>query len=315
MDRQTAGGSACGGLLVLVIVYIALSFDVLGPTQAGLDFNRIRYQIDDTGDNGDGLHSGGLHWLGVGHAFIKFPLTVQTIEFSKQGGAYNKGGLLRSRTSDGLEVLLEVSMQYQLQFGQILDLYKKFGEEYEAVFVLLAMDTINREATKYDATTFFNNRTKVQEGFTVDMKRIFKDEALCELPFFQLRSVSLPQYFEVAIQTTEVKKQDIKTAEAERFHKQVSGETIVFVAHYVALQIDRSAEAQARTIELDVDAYAEAFAISQGLQSTAFAEVYKALDKNETSLIEYMNVRALNLHPDEKSIVNVKTTQNKPLAK
>ena len=49
---------------------------------------------------------GGIYFIGVGHSFIKFPRTVQTIEFSKDN---SRNGLIKSRTSDGLEVNLEIS--------------------------------------------------------------------------------------------------------------------------------------------------------------------------------------------------------------
>ena len=48
---------------------------------------------------------GGIYFIGVGHHFIKFPRTVQTIEFSKE----SKLGGIKSRTQEGLEVNLEIS--------------------------------------------------------------------------------------------------------------------------------------------------------------------------------------------------------------
>lgn len=55
---------------------------------------------------------GGIHFLGVGHSFIKYPKTVQTIEFSQDRTA--NGPSINSRTNDGLEVILEISFQYKL---------------------------------------------------------------------------------------------------------------------------------------------------------------------------------------------------------
>lgn len=52
--------------------------------------------------------------------------------------------------------------------------------------------------------------------------------ALCE--FFQLRSVDLPDDFEDAIQLSEVKKQDIQKAEAERSRTQVEIQTKLMTA-------------------------------------------------------------------------------------
>lgn len=57
---------------------------------------------------------GGIHFLGVGHSFIKYPKTVQTIEFSNERTA--NGPSIGSRTNDGLEVILEISFQYKYFF-------------------------------------------------------------------------------------------------------------------------------------------------------------------------------------------------------
>ena len=42
------------------------------------------------------VYTAGLHWLGIGHEFIIFPRTVQTIEFSKDHTA--NSDLVSSRT-------------------------------------------------------------------------------------------------------------------------------------------------------------------------------------------------------------------------
>jgi hypothetical protein len=56
------------------------------------------------------MRASGLHFLGIGHSFIKFPINVQTIEFSKEASANQSP--ISSRTLDGLEVILEISFQY-----------------------------------------------------------------------------------------------------------------------------------------------------------------------------------------------------------
>lgn len=48
-----------------------------------------------------------MYFLGVGHTFIEFPKSVITVDFSSEKGADYPP--LNSRTSDGLEVEIEVS--------------------------------------------------------------------------------------------------------------------------------------------------------------------------------------------------------------
>ena len=101
-----------------MIFVLLMSFSSLEFNEYGLEYSTIsksvkkiiqRYlkvkQVDPF------PYSGGIHFLGVGHHFVIYPKTVQTIEFSTEKGA--NGFPISSRTSDGLEVTLEISFQYK----------------------------------------------------------------------------------------------------------------------------------------------------------------------------------------------------------
>ena len=63
-----------------------------------------------------------------------------------------------------------------------------------------------------------------------DLKEKVKASTWHEIVFFQLRSLSLPDAFEQEIQNTEVKGQDIHTADAECVRDNVQFQTNVIVA-------------------------------------------------------------------------------------
>lgn len=88
------------GIVALVILIIT-SFSQLEVNEVGLDYSGITKTIDKN------IYAAGIHFLGVAHSFIKFPVTVQTYEFSKMAKA--DGPIIRSRTKDGLEIEIEVS--------------------------------------------------------------------------------------------------------------------------------------------------------------------------------------------------------------
>lgn len=109
------------------------------------------------------MYQNGLHHIGFGHSFLKFPKTVQTIEFSKEKNA-NRGAI-ESRTLDGLEVSLEVSFQYLLQQDNLFKLYNLYGPLYPIVFQNVAIDVLTEEATKYTAYEFFWDRGRIKDDF------------------------------------------------------------------------------------------------------------------------------------------------------
>ena len=112
-------------------------------TEYGLNYSWISKNISPN------IKENGLYFIGIGHSFIKFPKTVQTIEFSNQKTA-NKSQI-QSRTSDGLEVTLEITFQYILIKYKIYELYNKYGSNYNYIYYIfqnIAVHTLTEEATK-----------------------------------------------------------------------------------------------------------------------------------------------------------------------
>lgn len=156
---------------------------------------------------------GGTYLLGLGHSFIKFPKTIQQVELSKEHDADR--GPVESRTSDGLEVVLDVSFQYSLISTKLYDLYMAYKENYKSVIVAAAFDVINDKATGYTAYDFFVNRGKIGTEMEAALREALNECCYVTVNFFQLRDVDLPDPFENSISESEVKNQDIKKAEAE----------------------------------------------------------------------------------------------------
>mmetsp|Transcript_80824 Transcript_80824/g.142545 ORF Transcript_80824/g.142545 Transcript_80824/m.142545 type:complete len:309 (+) Transcript_80824:48-974(+) len=288
---------SCGICSIIFAVVLATSFASLEYTQLGLDYSWISSSVDDK------AFSSGLYFLGPGHSFLKFPSTVQTIQFSDDHDSV--GPPLRSRTSDGLEVALEISFQYQLNVTTLRRLYDKFGLDFEPIYVNMAMDLLTAMATAYNATAFFSDRQNIALDMEEELREHFAADAFSDVAFFQLRSVSLPAEFESAIQQTEVKKQDIQTAAAEKGNQEVQMQTKVLEAEQQAQAIALQANASAQTILLQAQAYVLQFQLSQDLQAESFKPLLEKLEGNETLLLEYMRARAMRDHPDQLSVIGL----------
>ena len=211
---------ACFTSFLLII----FGFASLEATEYGLNYSWISKNISPN------IKENGLYFIGIGHSFIKFPKTVQTIEFSNQKTA-NKGPI-QSRTSDGLEVTLEISFQYVLTKDKIYELYNKYGSNYNYIFQNIAVHTLTEEATKYTAYNFFMDRGKIKDDFQKELNEIFEQLCYSNIVFLQLRSVDLPNLFEQSIQESEVKKQDILRAKAEQNKIMIEVDTKIKAAEY-----------------------------------------------------------------------------------
>lgn len=288
-------------VVILLLAVVWNSFHVVQPTQNGIDLNLLTYKLGD--DYGPG------RWpLGLAHRIIHFEARLVTIDWTDSQSDFKVGGPITSRTKDGLTVNLEISLQYHFERENITQVYEKFGEDYGPIIELIAVDTVTREATKYNAAEFFRDRAGVSELMKVTMQADYRTKAFVELDLFQLRSVKLPQQYEGEIQATEVAKQDVERVEAQKDNKRVVGETDVLKAAKTAQKIALEANATAETTRINNDAFIQQFTLTQVKQAEGFALIHQVLENDEPALLEYMDIRALRDHPSAKSVVSIATS-------
>ncbi|CEM37183.1 unnamed protein product [Vitrella brassicaformis CCMP3155] len=283
---------------VLLITLFILCWAQLEYTQIGLDYSFIAQTV------GKRTYFPGRYLLGLGHFFVKFPRTLQTISFSDDSD--RSAPLLKSRTSDGLEVSLEISFQYLIDSTRLHDLYMKFGKDYHPTYIRLAQDLLTDAATNYTAYKLFQTPADIRERMEDVMNDVFQRQAFASVGGFQLKTVSLPPLFEQAIQETEVQKQDIKKAEAEQQRTVVTLETTVIQAQKHVEVVLQQALATAESIRLNNLASIQAYNITQLLQAMSYGELLPSLNSSVPLLLDYMKIRAVRDHPSALA-VNIPT--------
>eukprot|EP01052_Picozoa_sp_SAG31_P048064 SAG31_NODE_9886_length_1215_cov_2.216846_1_plen_238_part_01 len=161
--EQLAAG-CCGLLVCISLLLLLLSFSTVEPLEVGLHFSKFSNKIVS-----DKPYHSGRYFLGLGHSFITFPTQAVTIDFSNAPGAKQRP--LATRTSDGLPVTLEISMQYVLKTGdestvppeeaKIIELYTELNTGYEDVFVRFVRDTMLEVAGRYDSRSYWEHRGEI----------------------------------------------------------------------------------------------------------------------------------------------------------
>lgn len=109
-----------------------------------------------------------------------------------------------------------------------------------------------------------------------------------DVVFFQLRSVDLPDRYEDAIRKTEVTKQDIFKAEAERRRSKIEQDTMVQVAEVLKEATVNAAQGTADASKAKVAAGAETFKNIQQKQGDQYAALKTALGFTNEDLINYL---------------------------
>jgi len=125
------------------------------------------------------------------------------------------------------------------------------------------------------------------------LKEQFRKLCFSDIIFLQLRSVDLPNAFETAIQETEVKKQDINIAEAEKKKVQVEVQTLIRSAEYQKNVTINIAEGDAQSILQNNAAHVESYLKVQNSQSDAYKSLKTKLNLNNQDLLKMIKTQVI----------------------
>jgi len=291
-----------GVALVIVFIY---GFGSVEITEYALNYSLVTRRVEPR------TYPSGRYWIGPLNHFVKFPKVLTTIQFSDSSMQHDlvEGGddTLQSRTRDGLNVAIELSFQYQIISEKVHELYMTMGPypDYHKIFVRLAIDRLTEAATAYSANQFFTQRNLIGHAMEKLLKEDFKNRLFSNVYSFQLRTVSLPDEFESAIQETEVMRQDLQVAEAEQKSTQVSLETQLIQATKRTKVKANKGEAEAAAVLLANKADIEQYVAMQHHSADSYSDILQELGSSEGSMLEYMQARVLRDHPADKTVVGL----------
>ncbi len=296
-----------GAILVILIisgglvVYFFLAFDSIGYNQFGLNQNDLNQQIEEK------VYEKGLYHIGLLHHFIKFPKTVQKIEFfDTTGDPGETPGPLNSRTKDGLNIHIQLAFHYRLRKADILTLYQTFAIDYEDRFVGQARTTLRDVASLFNAIEFFNNRTAIgdlMESYLItDIDVMYAD-----IVYFQMREIDLPDEFEEALKQVQIAQQQYQIAIYEQQAAMVNAETAIIEAQAQANITVLSAEASAEAYIIQMNASAQALNITLATESLAYYAMGQQLNLTATELLSLLWIKAIMEHDESLLIIGTNT--------
>lgn len=282
-------------VVVMIAFYIVSSFSSLELNEYGLDYSGIWKTVDSE------PYTSGIHFLGFQHSFIVFPKSAQTIDFTDDGDS----GIIDSRTSDGLVVLLEVSFQYELQKQSLYSMYKRYGTEYESNIILITIDVINKVSNNYTAYDFFVDRSEISAVMENSLTGRLNADMGIDIKFFQLKTVDLPDSFEDAIQTTEVKKQDIEKAKAEKSKAVIEIETKIQKAQQNKEIILNQAYGQSNSTTYASIGEVKSYNVTEMTTVDAYSLLKQTSNLTNTELLNYIKSNLIAAHSGGNLIVSL----------
>ena len=165
LPRCTPRRCGCGSILTVVVlglgVIFPLSWQTLPYSEMGLDFNQISGKLDTSR-----AYERGRHLVGLGHVFIKFPRTIQTIDFAQASELETETSLtsIPVISADGQMVRLECSVWYRLVPDKLGELYTRYATRYASNIAKAARQGITEASSLFDTVDFYQSRARVREA-------------------------------------------------------------------------------------------------------------------------------------------------------
>lgn len=285
-QKEQANALTWFGILTFVITCCSLfgvSFDVIEPTEWGLAFDGNVQHLET-----DKVYDEGRYLIGLGRSFIKFPRTVQSIRFGNTLGSADGGDII-CRSEDGMQVAMEVMVQYRLSSRpeDLARLYFDFGENYHSVYARMLITTVQDVASKHEAFSFFGDRELIQReihtAFQKRLSRVYADVVAVHWVNLEMNAE-----FTSSIVETQVAQQDVMQAEHERAVVTVQSDAMVKVAQELAAIEIQRANATAASYIARVTAEAEVLKYRMKTQADSLVTIKEELGlTNSSSVLAY----------------------------
>ena len=153
-DSAKVGVCGCcfAAIIIIAAILVSWAFETISPIEYGIVYNTLSKTIDTSK-----VYDGGWHYVGLTSSFLKFPATIQNVEFTNYPGAESVP-IANVRTQEGLSVTLHIAFQYKLMKDKVGDLYNGFTNQYERTFITRARGAIVEESSKYNSAEYWTNR-------------------------------------------------------------------------------------------------------------------------------------------------------------
>lgn len=158
--RRMVVGALGFAVFIGLGVIFPLSWQTLPYSELGLDFNSVNGFLDTSK-----TYERGRHLLGIGHVFMRFPRTVQTIDFAPANALETDTQLtsIPVVSSDGQLVSIQCSVWFRLVPAELGELYLRYSTRYASNLAKAARQAITEAGSLFETTEFYQRRIAVRE--------------------------------------------------------------------------------------------------------------------------------------------------------
>jgi hypothetical protein len=202
-----AGGCCCCCFFIILIIVLS-GMKGLSTNQYGLIKNTISNKVDFSQ-----VYEGGRRYLGPFSEYVTFPSYLQTIDYSRQSQAApgtKTEAPFKARTSEGMQVELSVTLQYQYNKEFIAEMYKEYKYNFPGYVTSNMRSKFTTLISKYKQSDLWEKRLEVvaalKAKFIEVSTAILSNWVTCW--GVQLHAVHLNYEIESKIEGQQVQKQN-----------------------------------------------------------------------------------------------------------
>src|SRR5580704_5652235 len=202
-SRRLASPLRLGGTLIAVIGLLSASIVQIGAGEIGVQILYGKVQND--------VLNSGLHFINPLMEVQKMDVKTQNYTMSavKDEGAKEGDDAIRVLTSDGLEVIIDLTVLYRVLPTEAPRILREIGIDYtDKVVRPIARTRIRDNAVYYDAVSLYSSkRDEFQRRIFESISSEFQKRGLV-VEQLLIRNISLPQAVKSSIQQKMTAEQD-----------------------------------------------------------------------------------------------------------
>jgi prohibitin 2 len=242
--RQLAARGWVGGILLVVLILFATSIVAVPVGERLVVYNLMTRSFRQPLEPGYGIV------LPIINERVKYDVRTQVYTMSGivQEGNVPRADAIKVLSEDGLEMNLDITVQYRLDSQRINELHAEIGPDYvEKIIRPTVREAIRIEFAKHEATEAFSTKreeieTNLQRAMSVALEKYY-----IQLQEVQIRNIELPPMVATAIEEKKKAQQEaermqyvLEQAQKEKEKKLIDAEAEAAVIETINTQLDLS---------------------------------------------------------------------------
>ena len=272
----------CGlGLTVVVMIMsitlIALSIQVVEPTEYGVTYDRLWKNLGDTYDQG-------RYSIRQTSVFIRFNNTYQPIDYTLTGSGIE----LTCMSQDGMWVVIDVVSQYKVIRSGLIPLLEEYDQLLDRFVKTMAASTFINVCSYFEIETgFLQNRQNISSTMLLEFQKKIQEIGLpIDTQFAELRNYRYNLTYAEAVTDKQVAQQQIELLLSQRPVLVTNAQTQLVYAEQQSLINLQQADITASAILASYQSNADA-KYQQWVQYTnGFATTLSKLNMNASTFVQ-----------------------------